>query len=143
MTFKNTITSVVISVCVLLITASCSSTRVYYPSGRSVGHGPPPHAPAHGYRRKQVCGVEVVFDTQLGVYVVVGYPGYYFYDGYFYRLTDDVWEMSLKFDGGWILTAEKPLPPGLRGIHMKSNGNGKSRNHGKNIAKGNGKHKGR
>ena len=172
MTFKNVVTLVVTSFCALLVCTSCSSTRAYYPTGKRVGHGPPAHAPAHGHRRKQVCGVELVFDTGLGLYVVVGHPNHYYCDGYFYRLTGSVWEMSLRFDGGWAVRAGKPLPPGLR---AKSNGNGNgNRNHSvkangnvqrnpavkatgngngngngkakkqvKTVAKGNGKNKGR
>ena len=150
MKFKNVIAFIVTSVCALLVTTSCSSTRVYYPTSRRVGHGPPSHAPAHGHRRKQVCGVELVFDTGLGVYVVVGHPDHYYYDGYFYRLTGGVWEVSLRFDGGWAVRAGKPLPPGLRNksyAKVRGNGNGnangKSGNRGKAVAKGNGKHKGR
>ncbi len=136
MKFKNVAAFIVTSVCALVVTTSCSSTRVYYPAGRRVGNGPPPHAPAHGHRRKQVHDVEVVFDTQLGVYVVVGHPDYYYYDGYFYRLTDGVWQVSLKIDGGWGPKSSKPLPPGLR-----NRAKGKSRNNGKAVARG--KHKGK
>lgn len=140
MTFKNIAKFAVTSVCALLITSSCSSTGVYHLPGRRVGHGPPPHAPAHGHRRKQVCGVELVFDAGLGLYVVVGHPDHYYCDGHFYRLTAGVWEMSLRFDGGWALTTGKPLPPGLR---AKSNGNGKFKSQGKAVARGQSKHKGR
>jgi len=146
MKFKNVIAFTVTSVCALLVTTSCSSTRVYFPTSRRVGHGPPPHAPAHGHRRKQVCGVELVFDTQLGLYVVVGHPDHYYYDGHFYRLTGGVWEVSLRFDGGWGPKLAKPLPPGLRNkSYAKAKGNsnasGKPGNRGKAVAKG--KHKGR
>ncbi|MGD8499580.1 MAG: hypothetical protein PVJ86_02980 [Phycisphaerales bacterium] len=140
MTFKNLVTFVVTSVCVLLVTTSCSSTRVYHPTGRRVGHGPPPHAPAHGHRRKQVGGVELVFDSHLGLYVVVGHPNHYYCDGHFYRLSGGVWEMSLRFDGGWAHTHGKPLPPGLQ---AKVTDNGKFKNQGKAVARGKGKHKGR
>ncbi|UCF15904.1 MAG: hypothetical protein JSW59_00295 [Phycisphaerales bacterium] len=140
MTVKNIVTFLITSVCVLLVTASCSSTHVHHPPGRGIGHGPPPHAPAHGHRRKHVAGVEVVFDTGRGLYVVIGYPDHYYHDGYFYRLTGGVWEMSLKIDGGWARVSGKPLPPGLR---KKGNGysNGKSKNQGISAAKGKGKQK--
>ena len=135
MTFKNIATLVVTSVCALFVAASCSSTDVYHSPGRRVGHGPPAHAPAHGHRRKHVAGVELVFDTGLGVYVVVGHPDHYYHEGYFYRLTGSVWEMSLKIDGGWAFTSGKPLPPGLR-----AKGNGKLKHRGKAVARGKGKH---
>ena len=47
--------------------------------------GPPPHAPAHGYRHKHEHGVELVFDSQLGVYVVVGWKDHFFSAGRYYR----------------------------------------------------------
>src|SRR5262245_650986 len=50
--------------------------------------GPPPWAPAHGYRHKQhrayqshEGSVELVFDSGIGVYAVVGFPNYYWWDG--------------------------------------------------------------
>ena len=135
MTFKNIVTFVVTSVCALLVATSCSSTDVYHSPGRRVGHRPPAHAPAHGNRRKQVAGVELVFDTGLGVYVVVGHPDHYYHEGHFYRLSGGVWEMSLKIDGGWAFASGKPLPPGLR-----AKGNGKFKNRGKAVARGKGKH---
>lgn len=46
----------VVLACAALMLASCSS------AGR--GNGPPPHAPAHGYRNKQRAnGVELVYDS--------------------------------------------------------------------------------
>jgi hypothetical protein len=135
MTFKNIATFVVTSVCALLVTTSCSSTDVYHSPGRTVGHGPPAHAPAHGHRRKQVAGVELVFDTGLGLYVVVGHPDHYYHEGHFYRLTSGTWDMSLRIDGAWASASGRSLPPGLR-----AKGNGKPKNTGKAVAKGKGKH---
>ena len=146
MTFKNTVTFVVTLLCALLVTTSCSRRYVYHAPGRRVGNGPPAHAPAHGYRHKQVCGVELVFDTGLGLYVVVGHPDHYYCDGHFYRFVGGVWQTSVEFHSGWIVTTGKPLPSGLRGIHAKSNGNGngkgKSKGQSKPVARGKGKHKG-
>src|SRR5262245_11687981 len=51
-------------------------------------HGPPPWAPAHGHRRHHQrayqhrdATVDMVFDSGLGVYVVVGLPNYYYWNG--------------------------------------------------------------
>ncbi len=56
------------------------------------GHGPPPWAPAHGYRRNHQrayqhrdATVDLAFDSGLGVYVVVGLPNYYYWDGFYLR----------------------------------------------------------
>ena len=78
--------------------------------------GPPPHAPAHGYRHKhkaQHGAVELVFDTKLGVYVVVGWPGHYYRDGAFYRQINRRWHSSHRLDTGWVMIDTKTLPPGL------------------------------
>jgi hypothetical protein len=112
----------------LLLTTSCSRFGVGAGPVVKPGNGPPAHAPAYGYRNKQVCGVEIVFDTGRGVYVVVGMPDHYYYDGYFYRLRAGVWEMSLKPDTGWAKVSIGSLPSGLQ-VRDNDNGNGKGRGH--------------
>ena len=80
--------------------------------------GPPPHAPAHGYRRKHQDAhgeVELVFDAGLGVYAVVGLPGVYFYADHFFRQVDAGWQISVQHDAGWVVAAEADVPPGLHG----------------------------
>ncbi len=79
-----------------------------------VGHGPPPHAPAHGYRHKHQQGVEMVFDVGMGVYIVVGYPKYYFYNNSYYRYHNGIWKMSVYIKGPWVIITESDLPPGLK-----------------------------
>lgn len=73
-------------------------------SGPAPGYGrrpgPPPHAPAHGYRHRHPSGFDMIFDSGLGVYTVVGYP-YYFYGGHFYRRHNSVWQRSAKPRGQW------------------------------------------
>jgi hypothetical protein len=86
------------------------------------GHGPPPHAPAHGERRKHRHaddGWELVFDSNLGVYVVVDLPDYYYWDGYYLRIEDGRWQASTRVDGEWQPRSEDSLPPGLRKKHAK------------------------
>ena len=147
MTFKAMISCVVTSACALLITASCSEEVVYRRPVPGRRHGPPPHARAVGHRRKHVEGVELIFDAGMGVYVVVGWTDYYYYDGTFYRLHDGLWEVSLHPDRAWAPVGHKPLPPGLAAKKGKgsprdlgkANTNGKQRGIGK--GNGNGKHK--
>ena len=131
MTFKAVIALVATLLFVLFLTTSCSSSEVCHAPGWGIGHGPPAHAPAYGHRRKQVAGVQLVFDSGRGVYVVVGHPDHYYYDGYFYRRTGTVWQMSLKFDSGWAYLSGKPLPPGLQ-----AKTKGKSRGKANAVAKG-------
>lgn len=91
--------------------------------------GPPPHAPAHGYRRKHQHAhqdVELVFDSGLGVYVVVGFPGVYFHADYYFRYVDASWQISLRPDSGWAVASQDRVPPGLQ----------KKQQHGKSKKKG-------
>jgi len=144
MTFKTITAFIITSTCVLLMTASCSEEVVYRRPVPGRGHGPPAHAPAHGHRRKYVAGVELVFDAGMGVYVVVGCVDHYYYDGTFFRLHGDVWEISLHPDRDWGPLGHKSLPPGL---HAKANGkaNGKTKHPGRSLghskSQGHGKHK--
>jgi hypothetical protein len=95
----------------------CAGVGLWEPR-RGAGYGPPPHAPAHGYRHKHGL-VELVFDSNFGVYTVVGYPRHYFYDNRYYRLKDDIWWVSILFEGPWVVVSEADLPPGLRKMKGK------------------------
>lgn len=77
-----------------------------------VKQGPPPHAPAHGYRHKHG-QVELAYDSALQVYVVVGHKDCWFQDRSYFRLVKGSWEMSLSFGGPWTAAPAKSLPPGL------------------------------
>ncbi len=79
--------------------------------------GPPPHAPAHGHRHKHPTGVELVFDSQLGVYLVVGHPHYYFSSGRYLRIQDGVWQVSGHIERGWKRTPTEKVPTRLRSTH--------------------------
>ena len=102
--------------------------------------GPPPHAPAHGYRHKhQDHGVELVYDSGLGVYVVVELPNHFYFEGHYYRHGETQWEIGVHVDGPWEVIAEKSLPKGLRG---KRKGKGKPKEHpGKGLGLGKNKNK--
>jgi hypothetical protein len=91
------------------------------------GNGPPPHAPAHGYRRKQqtdMGSVDLVFDSGLGVYVVVGWPDHYWYQDHYYRWVDGVWMISVQLDAGWITCSSAKVPQGLVKKHARGKGQG-------------------
>ena len=130
MSFKTITSFLVTCACILLTTASCSRHGGYHKPTVTKGNGPPAHAPAHGYRRKHVHGMQLVFDSGRGVYVVVGLSDHYYHDGYFYRLRGSLWEMSLKPDSGWKVVSGKSLPLGLQ-VKVNSNGNGKGKGRGK------------
>lgn len=114
MPFKAISALVIMSVCILLMLTSCSTLEVYHTPGKKIGHGPPIHAQAHGYRCKGISGIELVYDSRQGVYIVVGLPNHYYHNGYFYRLRGTEWEVSLQINGGWVSVSEKSIPPGLQ-----------------------------
>lgn len=106
----------ILMVSAALLLAACQYYPTYSP-GR--GHGPPPHAPAHGYRAKQQ-GHELVYDSGLGVYVVVDLPNVYYYDGIYYRYDHDHWYYSTSPGRGWdAYDTDRKLPPGLAKKHGK------------------------
>ena len=104
-----------------------------------VGHGPPSHAPAHGQRRKQQRsddGLRLAFDSDLGVYVVVDIPNYYYWDGYYLRIEGDRWYSSARVKGEWTPRSPASLPPGLRKKPAKAGHAKKHRGRGQGPAKG-------
>ena len=70
---------------------------------------------AQQLRRKQVCGYDLLYDRNWGVYVVIGIKDCYYHEGYFYRLRGGDWEMSERADSGWTPVSVTLLPPGLQG----------------------------
>ncbi len=103
-------------ICITL--SACRSTVRYSqtvnPKVTAKHTGPPPHAPAHGYRHKHRDGVEMVYDSGIGVYVVVGHSELYYYRDRYYRLNSGSWEVSAHVDGKWAPASDKKVPPGLR-----------------------------
>lgn len=111
----------------------CSSSR---PDTRVVvvasapRHGPPPHAPAHGYRHKHRDGVNLVYDAPRGVYVVVGHRDCYWDRDRYYRRHSGTWEVSVSLRGPWRVTAVSSLPSGLSAEATKPpKGKGKGKKH--------------
>lgn len=85
------------------------------------GNGPPPWAPAHGYRHKHQRAyqsreqtVDLVFDSNVGVYVVVGIPNYYYWDGAYLRLEAGHWWRAQYLDASWTPCPAEALPGNLR-----------------------------
>lgn len=61
-----------------------------------------------------------MFDSELGAYVVVGHPGYFYYDGVFLRLDGGLWQASVGLEGPWRSRSLRSVPPGLRAkVHAK------------------------
>ena len=98
--------------------------------------GPPPHAPAHGYRHKHHDGIELEFDNGLGVYFSVKMPGIYFHNGLYMRLSDGHWKIASHFDGPWRPEAEGQVPHKLKKTQKKKHKE-KNKGHGKKKKKKN------
>jgi len=93
-----------------MLLAGCSAYPIY---GQNRGYSPPPQAPAHGYRYKHQ-GHDLVYDSGLGAYVVVGMTGVYFYDGIYYRYARDHWYYTYDLNKKWRPGRDsRGLPPGL------------------------------
>lgn len=97
------------------------------------GHGPPVHAPAHGYRRKHPRdSVQLVYDARLEVYAVVGREAVY-WDGVRYvRWAHGEWRVSARIDGAWIGVGNDKVPPRLvaKYDHKHKKQTGKKRHRG-------------
>jgi len=109
----------VVSVTVITVVGCQEIVLAPRASGPVVVHqpGPPSHAPAHGYRHKHQTGVEIRFDSHLGVYIVEGKTDIYFHDGWFIRIRSGVWQVSVTLNGQWKDRSADWVPPGLRSKH--------------------------
>jgi len=114
----------------LLVTAitlaGCLALPVDEKSHR--GHGPPPHAPAHGYRQHHQ-SADLVSDSKLGVYLVRGHANHFYADGRFLRLHAGSWQVSASLRGPWSAYPSRSLPPGLRSTHPSKAKRGKAGGH--------------
>ena len=97
---------------VAFLFSACASTGVMV--SQPGGKGPPSHAPAHGYRRKNRQGLEMTFDSSLGVYIMMKYPMHYYWDGRYYRKGKNQWESSKDINKKWKSIKKQQLPKGLQ-----------------------------
>ena len=98
--------------------ASCASSSVNHRHGEGVATkkngGPPPHAPAHGYRHKhRTDGVELAFESVSGVYIVIGFPRHYYLDERYFRIRTGTWQVSTSIDGAWKTIGMTDVPLGV------------------------------
>jgi hypothetical protein len=89
--------AIVMALGILLTSSACT---VVARDDHYHGYGPPPHAPAHGYRHHHD-DLDLVFDTSLGLYLVFGHPDYYWYDNWYYHWDGRYWNRSKHFKRGW------------------------------------------
>ncbi len=123
---KRLYLSVLVLICLSIMCLSCNEVLVFpgHDNGRKIGHTkkigkcPPPHAPAHGHRRKFHNGVEVIYNSGYGAYVVVGHTDHYFFDGHYYRFYKNNWQVSVSINNPkWKSAKLEILPPGLKAKH--------------------------
>ncbi len=82
--------------------------------------GPPPHAPAHGYRHKHHDGHDLEYDSDIDVYIVVRVPDTYYSDDLYIRMSSDGrWIVSSHLDGGWHLADRDDVPYKLKNYKEK------------------------
>jgi len=100
----------------LVVLSSCGGTVIVSRRAPAPSHppvvvksGPPPHAPAHGYRHKHGQLV-LVYDAGLDVYVIDGHAGYYYCRDRFYRVRGGSWQASFDFSGPWRTVPDSHLP---------------------------------
>ena len=120
---------VIMSVAIATAVVGCSSRTVVYPGGKrnpdvvvaKETKGPPPHAPAHGYRHKHnKDNVVLQYDAGLAVYVVSGQRDCYFDDGVYFRYSGGTWELSARIGGPWkVAVVDRDLPSGLKKKYKK------------------------
>ena len=72
-----------------------------------------PQAPEDGYRHTHRGDPDLVSDSRLGVYVVLG-DSNYFHDGRrYFRSHRGRWQRSTRVDGDWISVSIGDVPRGL------------------------------
>jgi hypothetical protein len=99
---------------VLLLTACAGHHGGGYAELRHYDGGPPPHAPAHGYRAKHRHH-NMVYDSRLGAYVVIGYSDHYFHNDWYFRYRDGFWQINANLsDRDWRDVDFYRVPEGLR-----------------------------
>ena len=104
-----------------LVLSSCSSGVRYKKTSHPTKStekvvtkkGPPPHAPAHGYRHKHG-SVVLVYKSELGIYTVDGHEGYYFHESAYYRSHKGKWQKSKDMKGPWKKVSDSNLPASLQ-----------------------------
>jgi hypothetical protein len=106
--------------------SGCIHSRSQEPVGTpraEARRGPPPHAPAHGYRHKHQTPdgtVNLIFDSGIGVYVVVGWPDHYWHRDHYLRYVEGNWMTSRSIDGGWASCSSGDVPIGLVQKHARA-----------------------
>jgi hypothetical protein len=76
------------------------------------GYGPPPYAPAHGYRTK-IHGHNMLYDAHLGVYVLLDLHDHYYHNLVYYKYNKKNWYYRQHDKDKWRKYDKRKLPEGL------------------------------
>lgn len=110
----------------LLLMTGCTVTQAGVhvssePSGTYTTQkgGPPPHAPAHGYRAKHH-GHNMRYDSGTGVYAVISYADTYFFNNLYFKMdSSGRWMVSSALDRGWTYGRDYQVPKKLKDKYKK------------------------
>lgn len=80
--------------------------------------GPPPYAPAHGYRH-HYHNHDMIYDSGIRAYIIVGMPDYYYDNGFYFRYSNIGWQISGSLNDGWKVTDERRVPKTLWNTRAK------------------------
>lgn len=127
----------------IIVSGCVRSGSVSYGDDRHYDGGPPPHAPAHGYRAKHRHH-NMVYDSRLGAYVVLGYSDHYFQNDWYFRYRDGLWQINANLsDHDWRDVDYYRVPEGLRNSKRGKHSDKRHRGKDKDKGKGKDKHKDR
>ncbi len=119
------IQTVLLALPIALLMGCAGSTAVRYDSHPHYEHsdvhyrsGPPPYAPAHGYRH-HYHNHDMIYDSGIRAYIIVGLADYYYDNGYYFRYSNQRWQSSGRLDGGWNVTDEHRVPQRLWNTRAK------------------------
>jgi len=99
----------------LSVSGCVKSTSVRYDNHPNYSYyksGPPPHAPAHGYRH-HYHHHDMIYDSGIRSYIVVGWHDHYYSDGFYFRFRDGRWQISINLSDGWRDAREREMPYSL------------------------------
>jgi len=130
--------AIIISICMFFL-SGCNTLGVGIQGpgsehSKKIYHkpGPPPHAPAHGYRHKHQNGHELEYDSNAGAYIVLNVPETYFGNNLYIRLSAyGNWMVSTTLEGGWRVAVGNEVPYSLKEYKGKKKSN-KGKGHKKN-----------
>lgn len=119
---------------VAIVLAGCSGGFVVVESG------PPPYAPANGYRHRHPHDhIVLVYNADLSVYAVSGYRNCYYSGGTYYRVDGGVWYRTVTIsEPTWTVVSYNAIPPGLHKKYKDSYADEKEKKHKKKKKYGNG-----